>query len=125
MTHARTKVRATIKIGSIHLLTVDLGWTVCATHFAISISFGPLSLFLFLDWLLYHASEIRRLIRTAAPFIAGYLRIRAKRACARRRRLRIRALPFRGDDHLRRDALFHPAFERQRQIVLRMRLVSS
>jgi hypothetical protein len=25
MTHARTKVRATIKIGSIHFLTVDLG----------------------------------------------------------------------------------------------------
>src|SRR6266542_2250502 len=66
----------------------------------------------------HHTTEIRRLIRTAAPFETGYLRIRAKRARAQCRSLRRRALPFRGDDRLRRDALFHPAFERQRQIVL-------
>src|SRR5215510_14814743 len=80
-----------------------------------------MSLFLFLAGLLHHASEIRRLIRTAAPFVTGYLRIRTKRARAQGRSLRGRALLFRGDDHLRRDALFHPTFERQCQIVLRVR----
>ena len=30
MTHAQTKVRATVKIDSIHVLTVDLGCPVCA-----------------------------------------------------------------------------------------------
>src|SRR6266511_3837007 len=66
----------------------------------------------------HHTTEIRRLIRTAAPFETGYLRIRAKRARAQCRSLRRRALPFRGDDRLRRDALFHPAFERQRQALV-------
>src|SRR5262245_40197303 len=83
------------------------------------------SLFLFLAGLLYYAIEIRRLIRAAAPFVAGHLRIRTKRARARRRTLWIRALPFRGNDLIRRDALFHPTFERQRQIMLRVGLRSS
>src|SRR5262245_13296204 len=51
-------------------------------------------LFLFLAGLPHHAIEIRRLIRAAAPFVAGYLRKGVKRACARRRSLRIRALNF-------------------------------
>src|SRR4030095_2240580 len=76
------------------------------------------SLFLLFGGPFHHTTEIRRLIRTAAPFVAGHLRIRAKRARAQARSLRGRALPFRGDDRLRRDALFHPAFERQRQVVL-------
>src|SRR6266511_2108937 len=66
----------------------------------------------------HHTTEIRRLIRTAAPFERCYLRIRAKRARAQCRSLRRRALPFRGDDRLRRDALFHPEFQRQRQAIV-------
>ena len=66
------------------------------------------------------ADEVSRVVRAATALVASHLRVRAKRSRSRSRAPGVNALAFRGNDLIRSDALFDPALERHRHVMLRV-----